>query len=99
MKKPFFSVATFLRSWWLLAFLLVCAMFYERGLKEREEEFQKLKEQQNQLQLAKEEALATQQDLKRKINSQSDQAYIELTLMKGLGLAPEDQQKVFFEEK
>jgi hypothetical protein len=30
------------------------------------------------------------------INSQSDLAWIELTLMKGLGVAPEDSQKVYF---
>lgn len=90
--KSFF----FLRSWWVLAFLLICAIFYERGLKGRDEEFQKLREQQKQLEQAKEQALATQQDLKRQINSQSDPAYVELLLMKRLGLTPEDQQKVFF---
>ncbi len=93
-----FSLKVLIRSWWVLAFMLVCAILYERGLKGREEEFQKLREQQRQLEVDKKEALTFQEDLRRKINSQSDPAFIELTLMKELGLTPEGQQKVFFQD-
>ncbi len=40
--------------------------------------------------------LELQQCLEQQINSQSDLAWLELTLMKGLGLVPENDQKVFF---
>lgn len=48
------------------------------------------------MQNEKQKALQKQQDLKWQINSQSDLAWIELTLMKGLGLVPEGKKKVFF---
>ena len=79
--------------------MLFCAILYEQGLKDRDTVFMQLREQLSHLQMQKEKALAKQKNLKQQINSQSDQAYIELTLMKGLGLTPEDQQKVFFESR
>lgn len=44
-------------------------------------------------------ALTIQRQLQLQINSQSDPTWIELALIKGLGLTPEDQQKVFFRSK
>ncbi len=86
----------FIESWWVIAFILICAVFYEQGLKSRDSLFQHLTDQWISLQKEKEEALFQQQNLKLQINSQSDLAWIELTLMKGLGLVPEGQQKVYF---
>lgn len=40
---------------------------------------------------------AVQEDLLLQINSQSDPAWVELILMKGLGLVPEGQTKAVFE--
>ncbi len=86
----------FLRSWWVVAFLLLCAILYEQGLKERNHHYQQLNDQRIALQIEKQKAMKKQQDLKWQINSQSDLAWIELTLMKGLGLVPEGEQKVYF---
>ena len=46
--------------------------------------------------MSKEFLLEEKEDLKLQINSQKDPAWIELTLMKGLGLVPEGQLKVYF---
>ncbi len=86
----------FFRSWWVIAFILICAILYEQGLKGRETSFQQLKEQQASLFLEKQKSLERQQYFEQQINSQSDLAWLELTLMKGLGLVPENDQKVFF---
>ena len=86
----------FIKSWWVIAFLLLCAIFYEQGLKQRDVLYQQLTDQWTSLQKEKEQALLHQQSLQLQINSQSDVAWIELTLMRELGLVPEGQQKVFF---
>lgn len=86
----------FVRSWWVIAFLLICSILFEQGLKERDVNYQQLKDQLASLQQEKLRILELQQELKLQINSQSDLAWIELTLKKGLGLVPENQQKVHF---
>ena len=86
----------FTQSWWVIAFILMCAMLYEHGLKKREALYQQLTDQWLSLQKEKQEALYQQQNLQLQINSQSDLAWMELTLMKGLGLVPEGEQKVYF---
>lgn len=86
----------FFRSWWVLAFVFACAIIYEQGLKNRDHLYQQLTEQRSALLQEKQEALRQQENLQLQINSQSDLAWVELTLMKGLGLVPEGQQKVYF---
>ncbi len=86
----------FIRSWWVIAFIFACVILYEHGLKTREQLYQQLNEQLVKLQHEKQQALKQQVNLQLQINSQSDLAWIELTLMKGLGLVPEDQQKIYF---
>ncbi|KIC72515.1 hypothetical protein [Candidatus Protochlamydia amoebophila] len=94
--RSFFYKEIFIRSWWVIAFLLLCAILYESGLKKKNHDFLLLNKQLIILQNEKQKALQKQQDLKWQINSQSDLAWIELTLMKGLGLVPEGKKKVFF---
>lgn len=83
-------------SWWVVLFILACFIFYEKGTKQREQDFLKLHRQYVDLQKEKKQASATQEDLLLQINSQSDPAWIELTLIKVLGLAPEEQIKAIF---
>lgn len=74
-------------------------MFYEQGLKKRDLDYDKLHLQLVDLQQQKKEALSLREDLILQVNSQSDPAWVELVLMKGLGLIPEGQTKVFFTNK
>lgn len=86
----------FLRSWWVILFILCCYLCYEQGLKKRDSDFAKLHHQF--LELTKEKALvsAQQENLLLQVNSQSDPEWIELILMRGLGLVSEGQTKVIF---
>lgn len=85
-----------LGSWWIWLFVLFCFFCYEQAVKNLKEDFGKLEGQLESLQRELHDQLALQEDLRIQINSQSDPSWIELVLMKGLGLVPEGQIKVFF---
>lgn len=74
-------------------------MGYEQGLKQIDLDHRKLSEQWQELVRQKEKALSLNQSLQLQVNSQSDPAWIELTLMKGLGVVPEGQTKVLFSKR
>lgn len=82
--------------WWVALFILVCLLAYEHSAENKNRESATLLVQLKELQSEKEKALLLREELQRQINSQSDPAWIELTLMKVLGLVPEGQTKVFF---
>lgn len=88
----------FLRSWWVILFMLICYMFFEHSVRERDIEYVKLYHQLIELREMRKSAQAEHDKLLMHINSQSDPAWIELTLMKGLGLVPEGQTKVYFHD-
>lgn len=88
-----------IRSWWVTTFLLVCFVLYEKGMQKRTFQFEQLQEQLAVLQQEKKKVLMQQAKLQMQVNSQSDLAWIELTLMKGLGVCPEDQKKVYFSKE
>lgn len=79
--------------------MIGCYLFYERGLIKRDQDFAKLHSQYLDLQKDFKHAVALQEDLVLQVNSQSDPEWIELTLMKGLGLVPDGQTKIVFVEE
>lgn len=83
---------------WIILFVLFSLILLEQGLKRRNEEFAKLSEYMDKLNMAKEVALKKQEELSIRINSESDPAWVELILMRGLGMVPEGQLKVFFKK-
>ena len=87
---------TFLRSWWVIMFILLCFMVYEQGVKKRNEHYAHLAKQLTELKKEKEWLIANREDLKLRIDSFDDPAWIELSLMKVLGLIPEGYEKVYF---
>lgn len=87
----------FKQSWWVILFGILSFMLFENSMKTHNSEFSKLQEQFHELEKQKKEALALHEKLMREFNSQSDPAWIELVLMKGLGLIREGQIKVFFD--
>lgn len=58
--------------------------------------YQELTRRMNELEMEKAMALSEQEDLKLQIESQSDPAWIQMMLMKGLGMVPDGQIKVYF---
>lgn len=88
---------TALRFWWVVLFLLLCYMVYERAIKRLDDDKAALNRQWEQLQTQRYDAFALRQRLEREIVSKGDPAYIELLLMQELGLVPQRQVKVLFE--
>lgn len=74
-------------------------MLYENGMRKRNREYAKLQSTFEELEIKKKDAIATRDHLVLQINSQSDPAWVELTLMRGLGLVPEGATKVYFKGK
>lgn len=89
----------FTRSWWVILFVIIGFASYEQAAKGCNEDFLNLLERKNSLLQERDQALTQNSLLRRQIASQNDRAYVELTLMKGLGLVPEGQSKVFFESE
>lgn len=80
----------------MVAFVVICGCVYFQSVNKKKLVISSL---DNQLVAMDEEKRILQQDkedLLLQINSQSDPAWIQLTLMKGLGLVPEGQLKVYF---
>lgn len=103
VKSPFLFSSLlgeefFFRFWWVIAFFLFCHVSYDQAFQYWESEFLGLNQCLLALEKERGESLELQDELRRQINSQSDHAWIELTLMKGLGLVPEGQIKVFFDD-
>lgn len=89
----------FLKSWWMILFCVLCYLLYEQGLKQIDSDYAKLDEQRQELEMQKEKAVSLNQSLQLQVNSQSDPAWVELTLMKVLGVVPEGQTKVLFTKR
>lgn len=85
-----------LKSWWTILFILLCFFAYDQTIKRRNREELKLRVKFEELSQNKKEALALQEELKGQIASQGDEDWIEMTLMRCMGLVPEGQKKVHF---
>lgn len=86
----------FLHSWWVIVFMLLCYTWVEHEHKSHMETFRNLSTKLMELKKQNSNAVHLNQHLKNQINSQSDPAWVELTLMKGIGLVPNNQTKVYF---
>jgi len=104
--RPFFSPKSgkdklystyFLQSWWVYLFVALGYIFYAQGVQKKEKVYADLSSRLKDLSKEKEALIDEREDLCLQINSQSDPAWIEMTLMKGLGVVPEGQLKVYFQ--
>ncbi len=73
-------------------------MLYEQVVRKRDRDYAKLSEHLVELKLQKIKALKIHEELALQMNSESDPAWIELVLMRELGLVPEEQTKIFFQQ-
>ena len=95
-KEKLFSAV--FRSWWMFVLCLGFYFFYAQALKRKETAEEELTSRLVELSAQKEGALQEREDLLLQIKSQNDPAWIEMTLMKSLGVVPEGQKKVYFEK-
>lgn len=83
-------------SWWVAVLAILCLGLYEQGAKVLEKEITLFQHQANDLQQKIILARDLQKELKLQVTSQSDPAWIELVLIKNLGLVPEGCKKIYY---
>lgn len=87
-----------LRSWWVFAFVLLCLAGYDLAASRQDYVVARL-ERQKEERLARLSALKEWEcSLECRISSQSDPLYVELMLMRELGVVSEGQVKVYFKQ-
>ena len=79
-------------------FALLCYILYGQGIKKKQETYSVLQNRVLELEAQKIAMIEIQEDLLLEINSQSDPAWVEMTLMRRLGMVPEGQKKVYFKK-
>jgi hypothetical protein len=84
------------RYWWVAVFVCLSGLIYTHAAQKKNGVIASLDAHINSLAQEKDALLQEKDDLLLQINSQSDPAWIQLTLMKGLGLVPEGQLKIYF---
>lgn len=87
------------RSWWVAAFLALSYFGYAQAIKPKETEIGQLKFRLGELQKERRVALNEKEDLIARIHSQNDPAWIEMILMKELGVVPDGYLKVHFKKR
>lgn len=94
-----FSIRSFFgQSWWVLALLAIVYLFYLQSIKQKKIVIAKLDAKIETIDMEMRASVDRQKDLKLQIQSQSDPAWIEMTLMKELGVTGQGQQKVLFRQ-
>lgn len=91
---------SFCKEWsWTITWILFCAICLEYALQEREKEYRELQNERISLENQLKDAMSLHTKLLQEMNSQTDPAWIELVLIKKLGLVPEGQKKIVFVPK
>ena len=89
----------FRKSWWIFLFVALCYLLYSHGMQKKVFTYRELASRFDHLSHQKELVLQEKDDLFLQVQSQSDPAWIEMALMKSLGVVPEGQIKVYFKKK
>jgi hypothetical protein len=85
-----------IKSWWVLLFLFVCYVGNDVGVQKCTKIINELQCKKDNLLNEKQIAAKKVDDLKSRIESQSDPSWVERVLIKELGVVPENQVKVYF---
>lgn len=86
------------KSWWVWLFLFACGLGLRIANERRDALYLSLQAELKEASSKIITATERQEELQLQLQSQSDPAWIELTLMRWLGLVPEGQTKVYFKE-
>jgi hypothetical protein len=86
------------RSWWVVVFCLITGLTHFHFIKEKKEAISLLGRRLEQMEMEKLKAVETREDLELRIASQNDPAWIEMVLVRDLGVVPEGFLKVHFKK-
>lgn len=86
------------RTWFMIAFCVLTGVIHAHFLNEKKRAIHQLNERLNVMENEKMAALKIREDYQLRIASQSDPAWIEMILMRDLGVVPEGFLKVHFKK-
>jgi hypothetical protein len=99
-KTSSFSLGYVFKGWWwVMVFCAICISIYAQGMMKKEMICSELKEKITYLEEERISLKNGHDDLQLEIASQNDPAWIELVLMKHLGVVPEGNVKVHFKQE
>ncbi len=84
------------RGWWVVAFCTLTVLVYFHFLKEKKSSLNLLNSRLKEMEVEKILAFERREDLELRIASQNDPAWIEMVLLRDLGVVPEGFLKVHF---
>lgn len=84
------------RNWWFVLFCLSALLSHVHFSKEKKNSLKLLETRLFEMEAEKLQALQTKEDLELKLASQNDPAWIEMVLIRELGVVPEGFLKVHF---
>ena len=93
MKADFF-----IKSWWVWVFAILAFSVYEQAAMKLEKEISTLDKEISSLEDRITEQVVRQEYLKLQQESFNDPAWIELSLIRSLGVVPEGYTKVYYKE-
>lgn len=83
-------------SWWVVAFCAITAVTHFHFIKEKKSALSLLNSRLEEMEMERLQSLERHEDLQLRIASQNDPAWIEMVLMRDLGVVPEGFLKVHF---
>ena len=86
----------FLRNCWMIAFLVLSTAIYVQKSRKRDAAISELSYRLQEMEKMKTIASQQKEDMQLRLQSQSDPAWIEIILMRDLGVVPEGWIKVQF---
>ncbi|MDE3045570.1 MAG: hypothetical protein KGJ02_02870 [Verrucomicrobiota bacterium] len=84
--------------WWVVAFCLFAAVIYIPAMKSRKVSLDELSFRLSEMEKEKRLALQEKEELSLRITSQNDPAWVELVLLREMGVVPEGFLKVHFKK-
>jgi hypothetical protein len=87
-----------IRSWWTVAFCVLCSAFYFQSAHNHSSTLADLSSRYRDMEKEKRIAAQERDELNVRLQSESDPAWIEMILMKELGVVPEGWTKVHFKK-
>jgi hypothetical protein len=85
-------------SLWVLVFCLLTGFTYFQAMKGKKAQVRELAFRLTEMEKEKQVALQEKEELHLRIASQDDPAWIEMVLMRDLGVVPEGWMKVHFQK-
>lgn len=84
--------------WWVFLFCALTSVFHLQAMRNKKGLIQTYQDQLTQMENDKDLALSQKKELELKINSATDPAWIEMMLIRDLGVVPEGYLKVHFKK-